>query len=114
MSEREKCRGTKLNCGPGRRGGGSDWLGRFDDSRTGRAAAVHVIAEQILKEAGPISAAGLAGWLGRKDSNLRMAAPKAAALPLGDSPRTAEPAQRPERLRHSRVPDAGLREAARG
>src|SRR5689334_6571913 len=26
-------------------------------------------------------------WLGRKDSNLRMAAPKAAALPLGDSPR---------------------------
>ena len=28
-----------------------------------------------------------APWLGRKDSNLRMAAPKAAALPLGDSPR---------------------------
>src|SRR5207253_11409262 len=26
-------------------------------------------------------------WLGREDSNLRMAAPKAAALPLGDSPR---------------------------
>ena len=25
-------------------------------------------------------------WLGREDSNLRMAAPKAAALPLGDSP----------------------------
>src|SRR4051812_42221970 len=25
-------------------------------------------------------------WLGRKDSNLRMAAPKAAALPLGDAP----------------------------
>jgi NAD(P)-dependent dehydrogenase (short-subunit alcohol dehydrogenase family) len=26
------------------------------------------------------------GWLGRQDSNLRMAAPKAAALPLGDAP----------------------------
>src|SRR4051812_10208760 len=26
-------------------------------------------------------------WLGREDSNLRMAAPKAAALPLGDSPK---------------------------
>ena len=25
-------------------------------------------------------------WLGRRDSNPRMAAPKAAALPLGDSP----------------------------
>ena len=25
-------------------------------------------------------------WLGRQDSNLRMAAPKAAALPLGDAP----------------------------
>src|SRR5579863_968184 len=25
-------------------------------------------------------------WLGRKDSNLRMADPKSAALPLGDSP----------------------------
>jgi hypothetical protein len=28
-------------------------------------------------------------WLGRQDSNLRMAASKAAALPLGDAP--AEP-----------------------
>ena len=28
-------------------------------------------------------------WLGREDSNLRMAAPKAAALPLGDSPTSA-------------------------
>ena len=27
------------------------------------------------------------GWLGRQDSNLRMAAPKAAALPLGDAPK---------------------------
>src|SRR3546814_1029716 len=26
------------------------------------------------------------GWLGRQDSNLRMAASKAAALPLGDAP----------------------------
>jgi hypothetical protein len=25
-------------------------------------------------------------WLGREDSNLRMAASKAAALPLGDAP----------------------------
>ena len=25
-------------------------------------------------------------WLGRQDSNLRMAAPKAAALPLGHAP----------------------------
>jgi hypothetical protein len=25
-------------------------------------------------------------WLGRQDSNLRMAASKAAALPLGDAP----------------------------
>ena len=31
---------------------------------------------------------GRSDWLGRKDSNLRMAAPKAAALPLGDSPRS--------------------------
>ncbi len=29
---------------------------------------------------------GRSDWLGREDSNLRMAAPKAAALPLGDSP----------------------------
>ena len=28
-------------------------------------------------------------WLGRQDSNLRMAAPKAAALPLGDAPTEA-------------------------
>jgi len=26
------------------------------------------------------------GWLGREDSNLRMAVPKTAALPLGDAP----------------------------
>src|SRR4029079_10156979 len=34
------------------------------------------------------AAGGVRGvrWLGREDSNLRMAAPKAAALPLGDSP----------------------------
>src|SRR5438105_4670506 len=31
-------------------------------------------------------AKGPCRWLGREDSNLRMAAPKAAALPLGDSP----------------------------
>ena len=28
-------------------------------------------------------------WLGRKDSNLRMAGPKPAALPLGDAPLSA-------------------------
>lgn len=30
-------------------------------------------------------------WLGRQDSNLGMAAPKAAALPLGDAPSTGKP-----------------------
>ena len=29
-------------------------------------------------------------WLGRQDSNLRMAASKAAALPLGDAPTRAD------------------------
>ena len=38
-----------------------------------------------MAEARPTNAAGRAR-LGREDSNLRMAAPKAAALPLGDSP----------------------------
>ena len=37
-------------------------------------------------------------WLGREDSNLRMAAPKAAALPLGDSP---TPGLQPIRFRDS-------------
>jgi hypothetical protein len=32
------------------------------------------------------------GWLGRQDSNLRMAASKAAALPLGDAPTAGESA----------------------
>jgi hypothetical protein len=30
-------------------------------------------------------------WLGRQDSNLRMAAPKAAALPLGHAPTVLVP-----------------------
>ena len=41
----------------------------------------------VVIEARPASEPRRALWLGRKDSNLRMAAPKAAALPLGDSPR---------------------------
>ena len=36
-------------------------------------------------------------WLGWQDSNLRMAASKAAALPLGDTP-TSVPAAAVERL----------------
>ena len=31
-----------------------------------------------------------ASWLGREDSNLRMAEPKSAALPLGDAPTGGE------------------------
>ena len=55
-------------------------------------------------------------WLGREDSNLRMADPKSAALPLGDAPSVAERkrgvarAQRPRRRRsadlHRRWPPA--------
>jgi hypothetical protein len=33
-------------------------------------------------------------WLGRKDSNLRMADPKSAALPLGDAPTPAQAIRR--------------------
>ncbi len=33
-----------------------------------------------------LGSSGKKDWLGRQDSNLRMAAPKAAALPLGDAP----------------------------
>jgi hypothetical protein len=36
-------------------------------------------------------------WLGRQDSNLRMAAPKAAALPLGDAPTFPSDMSRRER-----------------
>ncbi len=34
----------------------------------------------------PLSDYPDAGWLGREDSNLRMAEPKSAALPLGHAP----------------------------
>ena len=45
----------------------------------------------------PADRAWKCGWLGRQDSNLRMAAPKAAALPLGDAP--AAPGARAYRRR---------------
>ena len=35
------------------------------------------------------------GWLGRQDSNLRMAVPKTAALPLGYTPNGPEDSQKP-------------------
>ena len=43
-------------------------------------------------------------WLGREDSNLRMAVPKTAALPLGDAP--ASGAEDPQRPSYRRL-DAG-------
>ena len=36
----------------------------------------------------PIGAGTIPAWLGREDSNLRMAESKSAALPLGDAPPT--------------------------
>ena len=40
-----------------------------------------------LKDVAPLHAVGqVARWLGREDSNLRMAESKSAALPLGDAP----------------------------
>ena len=38
----------------------------------------------------------LAGWLGRKDSNLRMPESKSGALPLGDAPRLEQRPSFPE------------------
>ena len=63
------------------------WLGREDKLRTNDGLSQLVPLDELVAEAMPTNAAGRAGrWLGREDSNLRMAAPKAAALPLGDSP----------------------------
>lgn len=85
-----------------------DWLenplGREDDSRTNDGLAQFVLREGMVAEAMPTNAAGRAGWLGREDSNLRMAAPKAAALPLGDSPTTVPETGKPETRRgHSHL-----------
>ena len=54
-------------------------------------------------------------WLGREDSNLRMAAPKAAALPLGDSPiRGGTTVEKPGRADHSHAAfEFSEREAAK-
>ena len=59
-----------------------------DDRRAGAPQKELAKARETGRagRAGPISAGNRAVWLGREDSNLRMAAPKAAALPLGDSP----------------------------
>ena len=55
-------------------------------------ARVQGMHKMILKMIGAAmhSSEASSAWLGRKDSNLRMAASKAAALPLGDSPRHLE------------------------
>src|SRR5437870_11873351 len=65
----------------GYRMAGEDWT-VFEPRLSRRRSLV----AQILKEAWPTDAPARCRWLGREDSNLRMAAPKAAALPLGDSP----------------------------
>ncbi len=57
----------------------------------------------MLAEAGPTCEARRGRrWLGREDSNLRMAAPKAAALPLGDSP--VRTTRNPKRIRGFVIP----------
>jgi hypothetical protein len=48
-------------------------------------AGVNRISARVMSNA----AAAMAGWLGRQDSNLGMAVPKTAALPLGDAPTRA-------------------------
>ena len=40
----------------------------------------------VVREPVPGKTASDPGWLGWQDSNLRMAVPKTAALPLGDTP----------------------------
>ena len=46
-----------------------------------------LLTRRSLGSRGP---AGQRSWLGRQDSNLQMAAPKAAALPFGDAPSDRE------------------------
>jgi hypothetical protein len=53
-------------------------------------------------------------WLGREDSNLRMAESKSAALPLGYAPSFASPTRiRPRRLDHNARPGASQLGSAR-
>ena len=52
-------------------------------------------------------------WLGREDSNLRMAESKSAALPLGEAPIPFFPGWRPRRLDHNARRDAPLSFAQR-
>ena len=40
-----------------------------------------------LRSKGCFVKESMKNWLGREDSNLRMPAPKAGALPLGDAPK---------------------------
>src|SRR5436305_1064791 len=56
--------------------------------RAAEASASPKIPIIAFRMSGVTESAGLGcgEWLGRVDSNHRMAAPKAAALPLGDSP----------------------------
>src|SRR5262245_62138942 len=56
-----------------------------------RSWLVFILGLQVTR-AGNIEAEGadVGQWLGRQDSNLGMAVPKTAALPLGDAPTAAD------------------------
>ena len=59
-----------------------------------RELRVRVAGEDLqLLHGWPRRRAGSAGWLGREDSNLHMAAPKAAALPVWRRPRIGRPSR---------------------
>jgi site-specific DNA recombinase len=61
---------------------------QVDDHEIHICGRKDVLEQSIIGDAAPakLVRSSVRGWLGRQDSNLGMAASKAAALPLGDAP----------------------------
>src|SRR4051812_21455353 len=74
------------------------WRKAEPNTRTGSAAPLRrPVLPGTAAKAGTAGEPGFAaGWLGRQDSNLGMAVPKTAALPLGYAPAVAWPLNRGE------------------
>ncbi|CAD5276484.1 hypothetical protein BOS5A_210665 [Bosea sp. EC-HK365B] len=78
-----------------------------------RRATAKRIAEPLMTAEPLVNQCFTGKWLGRQDSNLGMAVPKTAALPLGDAPICAALLERAAAARNSGSPVPGSASAQR-